>query len=323
VAVGASERSSTRAYGDVARWMLPHPIPEAAAGMIVGGCQPSDFSACDFVLSALDAPVASAVEPELARHGLAVVSNSSALRMAPDVPLLVPEVNGDSVVRIAARAGAGAGFIVTNPNCSVAGLALALAPLDRTFGVRRVVVTTMQSVSGAGIAGPRAIDLLDNVVPYIPGEEEKIEVELGKILGRASADSFVPAPIAVAAHCHRVPTVDGHLEAVSVELSRPAAPEEAIAALTGFRGDVHGMGLPTAPSHPIVVRHEPDRPQTRLDRDCGGGMSVVVGRVRACPVLTLRLVLLSHNMVRGAAGGAVLNAELLAARELLPRRSRA
>jgi aspartate-semialdehyde dehydrogenase len=157
--------------------MLPQPIPAAAAAMIVGGCQPSDFSACDFVLSALDAPVASTVEPELARHGLAVVSNSSALRMAPDVPLLVPEVNGNAVIRVAARAGAGAGFIVTNPNCSVAGLALALAPLDRAFGVRRVVVTTMQSVSGAGIAGPRAIDLLDNVVPYIPGEEEKIEVE--------------------------------------------------------------------------------------------------------------------------------------------------
>jgi aspartate-semialdehyde dehydrogenase len=322
-AVGASERSSARAYGDATRWMLPEPIPASAASLIVGGCQPADFSACDLVLSALDAPVASRVEPELAREGFAVVSNSSALRMAPDVPLLVPEVNGDAVIRVAARAGAGAGFIVTNPNCSVAGLALALAPLDRAFGVRRVVVTTLQSVSGAGIAGPRAIELLDNVVPYIPGEEEKIEVELGKILGRATAETFVPAPIAVAAHCHRVPTLDGHLEAVSVELSRPVAPEEAIAALAAFRGDVATLGLPTSPAHPIVVRGEPDRPQTRLDRDCGGGMSVVVGRVRACPVLTLRLVLLSHNMVRGAAGGAVLNAELLAARDLLPRRLRA
>jgi len=320
-ALGASERSSSRPYGEVTRWLQKDPIPESAASLIVGGCQPSDFSGCDLVLSALDAPVASTVEPELAREGIVVVSNSSALRMAGDVPLLVPEVNGDAVVRIAARAGRG--FVVTNPNCSVAGLALALAPLDRAFGVRRVVVTTLQSVSGAGLAGPRAIDLLDNVIPYIPGEEEKIEVELGKILGRATAEGFVPAPIAVAAHCHRVPTLDGHLEAVSVELSRPASPEDAIAALTAFRGDVAGLGLPTAPSSPVVVRREPDRPQTRLDRDCGDGMTVVVGRVRACPVLTLRCVLLSHNMVRGAAGGAMLNAELLAARELLPRRSRA
>jgi aspartate-semialdehyde dehydrogenase len=321
-AVGASERSLARAYGDATRWMLPEPIPASVAGLIVGGCRASDFSACDLVLSALDAPVASVVEPELAREGLAVVSNSSALRMAPDVPLLVPEINADAVIRVAARARAGEGFVVTSPNCSVAGLSLALAPLDRAFGVRRVVVTTLQSVSGAGIAGPRAIEMLDNVVPYIPGEEDKIEVELGKILGRATAESFVPASIAVAAHCHRVPTLDGHLEAVSVELSRPASPEEAIEALTSFRGDVADLGLPTSPSHAIVVRHEPDRPQTRLDRDCGGGMSVVVGRVRACPVLTLRLVLLSHNMVRGAAGGAMLNAELLAAREMLPRRSR-
>lgn len=320
-ALGASERSSTRAYGDITRWVLPDPIPASAAGLIVGGCQPSDFAACDLVLSALDAPVAASVEPELARQGLVVVSNSSALRMAADVPLLVPEVNGDAVIRVAARAGAG--FVVTNPNCSVAGLVLALAPLDRAFGVRRVVVTTLQSVSGAGLGGPRAIEMLDNVIPYIAGEEEKIEVEVGKILGRATPQGFVPAAIAVAAHCHRVPTLDGHLEAVSVELSRPASPEEAIEALAAFRGDVAGLGLPTAPSLPIVVRHEPDRPQTRLDRDSGGGMSVVVGRVRACPVLTLRFVLLSHNMVRGAAGGALLNAELLAARELLPRRSHA
>jgi aspartate-semialdehyde dehydrogenase len=238
--------------------------------------------------------------------------------MAPDVPLLVPEVNGNALVRIAARARSG--FIVTNPNCSVTGLALALAPLNRAFGVRRVVVTTLQAVSGAGLSGPRAIDLIDNVVPYIPGEEDKIEVELGKILGAATADRFVPAPITVSAHCHRVPTLDGHLEAVSVELERSATPEDAMAALESFRGDTEGLGLPTAPAHPIVVRREPDRPQARLDRDCGGGMSVVVGRVRTCPVFTLRFVVLSHNMVRGAAGGALLNAELLAARALLPRR---
>ena len=321
VAVGASERSSGGAYGDVTRWMLPDPIPENAAGLIVSRCSASDFAACDLVLSALDASIASTLEPELAAAGLAVVSNSSALRMAPDVPLVVPEVNAASIARIAARAGSG--FVVTNPNCSVTGLALALAPLHRSFGVRRVVVSTLQAVSGAGLTGPRAVDLLDNVVPYIAGEEEKIESELGKILGKATAERFEPAPIAVSAHCHRVPTIDGHLEAVSVELQHPPSPEDAIAALLAFRGDIEGLDLPTAPRSPIVVRREPDRPQPRLDREAGSGMSVVVGRVRACPVLTLRFVLLSHNMVRGAAGAAVLNAELLAAREMLPRRSRA
>ncbi len=319
VALGASERSSGGAYGAVTRWMLPEPIPAAVATLVVSGCAPSDFAACDLVLSALDSGVAAEVEPALAREGFAVVSNSSALRMDPGVPLLVPEVNGGSIVRIAARAATG--FVVTNPNCSVTGLALALAPLHRAFGVRRVVVSTMQAVSGAGLGGPRAIELLDNVIPYIAGEEDKIEVELGKILGLATAERFVPADIVVSAHCHRVPTLDGHLEAVSVELDRPPTPEAALAALEAFRGDIEGLELPTAPSPPIVVRREPDRPQTRLDRDCGGGMAVVVGRLRACPVLTLRFVVLSHNMVRGAAGGAVLNAELLAAKDLLPRRS--
>jgi len=320
-ALGASDRSAGRAYGDVVRWMLPGPVPEAAARRIVVACAPADFSGCELVLSALDTGVAAEVEPQLARSGLAVVSNSSALRMEGTVPLIVPEVNGGHTSALGGREGQG--FVVTNPNCSVTGLALALAPLDRAFGVRRLVVTTLQSVSGAGLSGPRAIDLLDNVVPYIPGEEEKIEAELGKILGRASASGFVPADIAVSAHCHRVPTTDGHMEAVSVELAHPAGPEEAIAALEAFRGEVHELGLPSAPARPIVVSREPDRPQTRLDRDCNLGMSVVVGRVRRCPVLTLRLVLLSHNMVRGAAGGAMLNAELLAARALLARRPRA
>jgi aspartate-semialdehyde dehydrogenase len=316
-ALGASERSSGGAYAAVTRWMLSEPIPARAAGRLVTGCAPGDFAACDVVLSALDAAVALELEPALAQAGIAVVSNSSAWRMAPDVPLLVPEVNGSAVVRLGGRARSG--FIVTNPNCSVT----ALAPLHRAFGVRRVVVATLQAVSGAGLSGPRAIELIDNVVPYISGEEDKIEAELGKILGTATAERIVPADVAVSAHCHRVPTVDGHLEAVSVELARSASPEEAIAALSGFRGDIEGLGLPTAPEAPIVVRREPDRPQTRLDRDSGNGMSVVVGRVRACPVFTLRFVVLSHNMVRGAAGGALLNAELLAARDLLPRRSSA
>jgi aspartate-semialdehyde dehydrogenase len=320
VAVGASGRSAGRPYGEVVRWMLPEAIPAEAAALRVAGCAPADFAACDFVLSALDAPVARDVEPALAQAGVAVVSNSSAFRMAPDVPLLVPEVNGAHVVRLTGRERSG--FIVTNPNCSVTGLALALAPLHRAFGVRRVVVATMQAVSGAGLDGPKALEMVDNVVPYIRGEEEKIEEELGKLLGDATAGAFAPSDLKVAAHCHRVPTLDGHLEAVSVELAREATPDEAIAALEAFRGDVDGAGLPSAPERPIVVRRQPDRPQARLDRDVEGGMSVVVGRVRPCPVLSLRLVVLSHNMVRGAAGGALLNAEWLASRDVLPRRSR-
>lgn len=319
-AVGASERSAGRPYADAVRWTLPTPVPPVIGSRPVAHCDPDAFAGCDFVLSALDAPVARSVEPALCRAGLAVVSNSSAFRMDPAVPLLIPEVNGRHVSRLAGRERTG--FIVTNPNCSVTGLALALAPLHREFGVTRVIVTTMQSVSGAGIDGPRAIEMLDNVVPFIAGEEEKIEAELGKLLGEAAPDGFRPAEFRVAAHCHRVPTVDGHLEAVSVELARPASPEAAIEALESFEGDIAGTELPTAPGRPVTVRREPDRPQTRLDREDAGGMRAVVGRVRPCPVLTLRFVVLSHNMVRGAAGGTVLNAEWLAARDLLPRRSR-
>jgi len=318
-ALGASERSAGRPYREAARWILSDPLPPEAGERLVVGCAPEDFSGCDVVLSALDATAGRLLEPALARAGLPVVSNSSAMRMDPGVPLLVPEVNAAHVDRLLSRPAAERGFVVTNPNCSVTGLAMALAPLHRAFGVRRVVVATLQAVSGAGLDGPRAIELLDNVIPYIAGEEEKIETELRKILGGADERGFLPAAIDVAAHCHRVNTVDGHLEAISVELDRRPSVEDVVAALEEFTGDVRGLGLPSAPEAPIVVRREVDRPQTRLDRDAGGGMSVVVGRVRPCPVLTVRLVVLSHNTVRGAAGGALLNAELLAARGLLGR----
>ncbi len=316
-ALGASERSSGAAYRAAARWLLPAPIPEPAASMNVGGCASGDFRTCDLVLSALDAPVAREVEPALADAGVPVISNSSAYRMDPRVPLIIPEVNGRHADVVGRRPG---GFIVTNPNCSVIGLALALAPLHAAFGVERVIVSTMQSASGAGLSGPRAIELMDNVVPFIAGEEDKIEAELGKLLGGVEGDLFAPATFAVSAHCNRVPTLDGHLEAVSVGLASRASAADAIEAMTAFRGDIRDLTLPTAPERPIVVRSEPDRPQTRLDRETGSGMSVVVGRVRPCPVLTLRLVVLSHNMIRGAAGAALLNAELLAARGLLRRR---
>ncbi len=320
--LAASDRSAGRPYGEASRWGLTSRIPPGAAKARVRPCRPAEMDDCDLVFSALDAAAAREIEVAFVEAGFAVVSNSSANRMAPDVPLLVPEINAGHLALIEAqRRRTGGGFVVTNPNCSVTGLALALAPLDRAFAVRRVVVATMQALSGAGLEGPRGLEVVDNVIPYIPNEEEKIEAELGKILGMLNGESVRSSTVLVSAHCHRVPTLEGHLEAVSVELGRRAAPAEAAEVLRSFRGDVAGLGLPSSPAAPIVLREENDRPQPRLDRDAGEGMSVVVGRIRPCPVLTLRLEVLSHNTVRGAAGGALLNAELLASKGVLSRRS--
>ncbi len=321
-ALCASERSTGKRYRDAVRWAISPDPPQEISDRILRPCATEDLADCDLVVSGLDAAVALEVETECAQAGLAVVSNSSAHRKDADVPLLVPEVNADHLCLVALQQErTGGGFIVTNPNCSVTGLALALAPLHRACGVRKVVVATLQAMSGAGLDGPSGLDLVDNVLPFIAGEEEKIQDELGKILGRAGRSGVDAAAVTVSAHCHRVGTLDGHLEAVSVELGREISPEAAAEILSGFEGDARGLGLPSAPIHPVVVRKEPDRPQPRLDRNTGDGMSVVVGRIRRCPVLTLRMVVLSHNTVRGAAGATVLNAELLAARGLVPRRA--
>ena len=321
-AVAASDRSAGEPYGQIVSWRLPGEPPAEVASLEVRPCRAENMHDCDLVMSALDAAVARRVEHEMVAAGLVVVSNSSAFRMKPDVPLLIPEINSAHLDLLEAqRSGGNGGYIVTNPNCSVAGLALVLAPLDRAFGVRRAVVTTLQALSGAGLGGPRALELLDNVVPHIPGEEEKIERELRKILGTVSASTPVESQVLVSAHCHRVPTVDGHLEAVSLELERQASPEEVAAALGEFAAPEEVQRLPSTREPLIQIRHEPDRPQPRLDRDCGDGMSVVVGRIRRCPVLGCKLELLSNNLVRGAAGGALLNAELVAARGLVPRRA--
>ena len=321
-ALGASERSMGQRYGDAVRWKLSAPPPAGVEQQEVVACRPEAMPDCDVVLSALDAPQAREIEPLFARAGCAVISNSSAFRMEPDVPLLVPEVNAAHLGLLdRQRRRFEGGFLVTNPNCSVTGLALAMAPLERAFGLRRLVVVTLQAISGAGAEGPRAIDLVDNVIPHIPGEEDKIESELSKILGTLENGHLRPCPVTVSAHCHRVPTLDGHLEAASIELGRDADPQEARAALASFVGDPWARDLPSGTPAPILVRDESDRPQPRLDRDAGGGMAVVVGRIRRCPVLGLKLELLSHNAVRGAAGGTLLNAEMLASRGLLPRRA--
>ena len=323
-ALCASERSAGQSYAEAVRWRLAGDPPEWAAARVVSPCRPEAARDCDLALSALDAAVAREVEPAFAEAGLAVVSNASAFRQQDDVPLLMPEINADHVALLERQSWRSrGGSLVTNPNCSTTGLALALAPLHRAARVTRVVATTLQAVSGAGLDGPSALEMIDNVIPWIAGEEEKIELELGKLLGRVDGAGLRRAELAVSAHCHRVGSIDGHLEAVSLATERPLEPAEAIELLRSFRGDHAELDLPSAAQPPLRVRDEPDRPQPRLDRDAGGGMAVVVGRVRRCPVLGLKLELLSHNTVRGAAGGTVLNAELLAARELLPRRSAA
>jgi len=325
VAVAASERSEGKRYAEAAAWRLSDDPPSNVADLRVRPAQADAFADCDLVLSGLDAAVARELEPRLAAAGLAVISNSSAYRQQDDVPLLVPEINPQHLELIERQSTYGeGGYIVTNPNCSTMGLALVLAPLHAAFGVRRLVVVTLQALSGAGADGPRALDVVDNVVPFIPGEEDKIEVELGKIFGVVEHGRVRPAEFTASAHCHRVGTLDGHLEALSVELGRGAddvSIDEVTASLESYRGAVSPLGLPSAPARPLVVRDEPDRPQPRLDRDAGDGMSVVVGRVRRCSALGVKLELLSHNTIRGAAGGALLNAELLAARNRLPRRA--
>jgi aspartate-semialdehyde dehydrogenase len=312
-ALAASARSAGKPYGEAVDWKLDAPLPQQFHDLVVKPVQPE--LECDFVFSVLDASVAGAVEEEFARAGHAVVSNSRNHRMDDDVPLLIPEVNPDHCVLIEHQRERrrGNGFIVTNPNCAATGLALALKPLDDAFGVRRVRVVTFQALSGAGSAGVSAGDILGNVIPFISGEEEKLEAEPRKILGRLEAGAIRPANFVVSAQCSRVPVAHGHLEAVSVEFAHPASPEAVREALASFAGEPQRRALPSAPAPPIIVREEDDRPQPRRDCHTSGRMAVVVGRIRPCPLGGIRFWLLSHNLVRGAAGAAVLNAELLAA----------
>lgn len=268
--------------------------------------------AAPLVLSALPSAIAREIEPALAQAGHLVVSNASAHRMRSDVPLIIPEVNSGHLALLETQPWSGG--IVTNPNCSVAGLALALAPLHRHFGVERVIVTTMQAISGAGREG--AGDIENNVIPLIPGEEEKVATEPQKILGTMGDDGIDPAVFSISATCTRVPVQDGHLLSVSVKLSEAASVEQAGEALATFRSE-EAMRLPSAPEHPIEVL-EGAHPQPRLDRDRGAGMTVSVGRLRACEILDLKFCVLAHNLVRGAAGAALLNAELAAARGVVP-----
>ena len=312
--VAGSARTAGRPYGEVAGWRLPGGVPEEARDLIVRG--PDDDLSSPILFSALPAEVAGETEERLARAGHAVFSNARSHRMAPDVPLIVPEVNADhAAVLDRQRSERGwSGSLVTNPNCSTIHLVLALKPLQDAFGLDRVLATTLQAVSGAGYPGVPSLDMLDNVVPYIGGEEEKIESESRKILGGYDpAGGFAEAGLVLSATCTRVPVRDGHTESVSVGLRRPAELAEVADTLRAFAGQPQELGLPSAPRQPVIVLDEPDRPQPVLDRDRERGMATVVGRLRPCPILGYKFVLLGHNTIRGAAGASILNAELLLA----------
>ncbi len=320
--VAASERSSGMTYAEAVRWHLETPIPEVARDLVVKGVEP--VLECDFVFSALDSSVAGPVEEDFARAGYPVVSNSKNHRMDADVPLLIPEVNASHLDAIPVQQknrGYDTGFIVTNPNCSTAGLVLVLKPLAEAFGLERIFVVTLQAISGAGYPGVASMDIQSNVVPFISGEEEKMEAEPQKLLGKWDGARFVEAGVGISAHCNRVAVLHGHLECVSLGLKKIASLDEVREALRTFEVDEELASLPTALRHPVVVVDEEDRPQPRRDVEAGEGMAAVVGRIRECPLHDVKLTLLSHNLVRGAAGAALLNAELLAARGFLKDRS--
>jgi aspartate-semialdehyde dehydrogenase len=315
--VAASDRSAGQLYGDAARWKLKTPIPPRVAAMRISRVAPED--APRVVFASLDATTAQELEPRFADAGHAVISNSSAFRMQPDVPLVIPEVNPDHLKLVECQSWRrkSGGFIVTNSNCSVMGLVLALAPLQQRFGLDTVLVVTMQAVSGAGYPGVASLDILGNVIPFIAKEEEKMQEEAPKILGRLNGRTIQPADFRLSAHCNRVAVEDGHTESVSVKLKKPACAEEMVSAWETFRGEPQELMLPDAPDAPIVYDSAPDRPQPRLDAERGAGMSVSVGRLRSCPVLDWKFTVLSHNTIRGAAGAALLNAELLRVRGYL------
>jgi aspartate-semialdehyde dehydrogenase len=310
--LAASDRSAGKAYAEAAKWNLAMPIPQRIAAMKVSAATP-DNTTPRLIFAALDATAAQQIEPLFAEAGHAVVSNSSAFRMQEDVPLVIPEVNGDHIALIKAQAWyrKNGGFMVTNPNCSAIGLVLALAPLHHRFGIDKVFVATMQAISGAGYPGVPSMDILGNVIPYIAKEEDKMEAESRKLLGALNGSSVLPADLALSAHCNRVAVEDGHTESVSLKLRKPATAEEIIAAWNEFRCLPQKLKLPTAPEQPVIYETAPDRPQPRLDRDRGRGMSVVVGRLRSCNIFDWKFTVLSHNTIRGAAGAAVLNGELL------------
>jgi aspartate-semialdehyde dehydrogenase len=309
--LAASDRSEGRPYAEAARWKLKTAIPARVAEMRVSPATPD--GAPKVIFAALDASIAAEMEPRFAAAGCAVVTNSSALRMQSDVPLVIPEVNHDHIKLIECQAWRkkSGGFVVTNPNCSAIGLVIALAPLQQAFGLDTVMAVTMQAVSGAGYPGVASLDILGNVIPYIAKEEEKMEEETRKLLGKLNGSGIIMGSFGMSAQCNRVAVEDGHTESVSIKLTKKAKPEEIIHAWNEFRSLPQELKLPSAPEQPVVYVTPSDRPQPRFDSDRGNGMTTTVGRLRPCGVLDWKFTVLSHNTIRGAAGAALLNAELL------------
>lgn len=319
--VMASDQSAGKPYAEAvgSRWKLSTAIPAPTAKLRVKG--PGESLRSRILFSALDASVAGELEERYAKQGHLVSSNARNHRMEPLVPLVIPEVNRDHIELLDRQPYGGHAGIVTNPNCSAIVIAMALAPLHRAFGIDAAVIATYQATSGAGYPGVPSLDILGNVIPFISGEEAKIESETHKILGRLGPKGIAPAEFPLSAHCHRVPVVDGHLVATSVRFRRRATQREILEAWRSFR-PLRKLGLPSAPEDPILARPEDDRPQPRLDADRSGGMGVTVGRLRRCPVLEWKFEALGHNTIRGAAGAAILNAEILASDGRLTPRSR-
>ncbi len=325
--LAASDRSSGKQYEDAVRWKLDTPIPASVAKLPVSPATPEQNpdGVPQIVFAALDTDIARELEPKFAAAGCAVISNSSAFRMQADVPLVIPEVNADHLTLIPQQNWNSSqtdsrkrGYIVTNPNCSAIGLVMALKPLAERFGLRSVFVSTMQAISGAGYPGVPSLDILGNVVPFIRNEEEKLEAETRRLLGKLENSTVTLLDAKVSAHCNRVAVEDGHTESVSIELASKPSREEILAAWRDFQ-PLQGMNLPTAPTQPVEYNAAEDRPQPRLDRMRGRGMTATVGRLRPCSLLDWKFTVLSHNTIRGAAGAALLNAELLASQgKLLP-----
>lgn len=318
VALAASDRSVGQPYSKACRWVLSDPMPAWARDMVVVPCSPESVEA-KIVFSALPAELAKDLEPQFAKAGMAVCSNASSYRREADVPLLLPEINADHIglIRGQRLARGWSGCILTNPNCTSTGLAVTLKALQDAFGLQRAFVVSLQALSGAGYPGIPSLDIIDNVIPNIGGEEEKVEWESRKMLGKMGADGVALADIKFSAHTNRVAVIDGHIVCASVELGQAVSPEAAVQVLREYQAPAASRDLPFAPKPVIVVRDEADRPQPRLDRMTGKGMTTVVGRVRLDPLFHLKFVVLSHNTIRGAAGGSIYNAELLVAENLI------
>ena len=312
--LAASDRSTGRRYEDAVRWKLDTSIPAAVRSLPLSPATPGEAAnpAPSIIFAALDTDIARELEPQFAAAGCAVISNSSAFRMQEDVPLVIPEVNAAHLplIELQSWRKQSGGFIVTNPNCSAIGLVLALKPLADRFGIEGIFVSTMQAISGAGYPGVPSLDILGNVVPFIRNEEEKMEAETMKLLGTLEGAAVRPYAARMSAHCNRVAVEDGHTESVSIKLRTPATREQVLAAWSEFQPLAQHQ-LPTAPAQPVEFLAAEDRPQPRLDRMRGAGMATTVGRLRPCSLLDWKFTVLSHNTIRGAAGAALLNAELL------------